>query len=771
MKILSEKIILKDKKIYNENNNNEYSEMICQMIINKIISKAISQINNDKIYSKLNEHCFDFIINSIEPFLSTNFIFYENSNKKNNNIKSNSLFYSIIPQNIINTWIEIKESNIPEFDRYHSDKIKIVKNIGNNNCIQKNNNTEKELNNIESKNIIENISDRNINRNDNQLNTLKEAIELDSHFNSNNDSNSETKIEEKKDKFILDCRDENNINNINNIDGQIERLRKKTKSLIIDLPYYDLPKEVYENKYITLNCNEENNLLRIEKEKEIMNKEQEKNLEKIKNKKDYFKNRLIREFDSNKITFDSNGCIINLNIPNIDSFSNDFYIQKPIINDLKLKNTSLYFNKENKNKNKVSKRMKLMKYLSANIPTINKKDIAVTENALNNKINNFEKKSSQKINFISKFKIMHPSYSLNSLINQNKKIKIDYNPINEQEKKKKLKIKIPPSGSNFDKIIPEVGVIIQNNTDNQTKKGGFEYYNKYNKPSLNEFKQLVDETLKLNNKIKTSHLSNNNKKQNIKSEKSFDYNGYNQEFFDNNNPLIQNPVVSISNLKLNDIKNKNSNKSLIKNKSHLGYNINSNYKVLFKSFDNKYNKFKNKNLFNKIILSQKNIFPNLYSILIKTNDEDDDNDTDKNENGKKNKNIFKSLKKRSFSNLYKLSENIIKSNNFFSLIPFKRKIKSPNKILSLPNIIETKKTNNINIEYGEEAIDNFNSKILKNKNWGDFIFSERNIKFGYESKNIFRKQYKLNDNKEIMEKRHRVPHPMVNNNSEKNQKI
>ena len=773
MKILSEKIALKEKKINNENNNNEYSEIICQMIINKIISKAISQTNNDKIYSKLNDHCFEFIINSIDPFLSTNFIFYENSNMKNNN-KSKRFFYSIIPENIMNTWIEIKEPNLPEFDRYHSNLIKIVKNFDNNNCVQKNNTNiekKKESNNTESKNNIDNSLSRNTNLGDKILNTLKESVELDYHFNSNNNTNSEIKRDEEDKLDNLGIINKENEKKVNNIDEKVERVRKKTKSLIIDLPYYDLPKEVYENKYIALNSNEEYNLLRLEKEKEIMNKELEKNTEKNK-KKDYFKNRLIREFDSNKITFDSNGCIINLNIPNVDSFSNDFHIPKPIINDSKLKNLTFYFDKENKNKNNISKKKNLMKYLSANIPTINKKHISNTENILNRKNDNFEKKSSQKINFISKFKIMSPSYSL---INQKKKIKIEYNQIyEEEEKKKKLRIKLPPSGSNFDKIVPQVGVIIQNNTDNQTKKGGFEYYNKYNKPSINEFKQLVDETLQLNNNIKTSHLSNNNKKQNIKTEKSFDYNGYNQDFLENNNPLIQNPAASISNLKLNHIKNNNINKSLTKNKSHLDSNIYksySNYKVIFKSFDNKYNKFKNKNLFDKIILSQKNLAPNLYNILTKKNDEDNEDEIENKENGKKNKNLFKTLKKRSFSNLYNFSENIIKDNNFFSLIPFKRGKKSPKKILSLPNIIETKKANNINMEYGEEIIDNFNSKILINKNWGDFIFSERNIKLGYESKNIFRKRYKLNDNKEIIEKRHRVPHSMINKNNEKNQKF
>ena len=291
MKILSEKISLKEKKINNENNNNEYSEIICQMIINKIISKAISQTNNDKIYSKLNDHCFDFIINSIDPFLSTNFIFYEISNMKNNN-KSKRFFYSIIPENITNTWVEIKEPNLPEFDRYHSNLIKIVKNFDNNNCAQKNNTNiekEKELSNIESKNNIDNSLSRNTNLGDKILNTLKESVELDYHFNSNNNSNSEIKRVEEDKLDNLGIINKENEKKVNNIDEKVERIRKKTKSLIIDLPYYDLPKEVYENKYITLNSNEEYNLLRLEKEKEIMNKELEKNMEKNK-KKDYFKN-------------------------------------------------------------------------------------------------------------------------------------------------------------------------------------------------------------------------------------------------------------------------------------------------------------------------------------------------------------------------------------------------------------------------------------------------------------------------------------------------
>ena len=54
---------------------------------------------------------------------------------------------------------------------------------------------------------------------------------------------------------------------------------------------------------------------------------------------------------------------------------------------------------------------------------------------------------------------------------------------------------------------------------------------------------------------------------------------------------------------------------------------------------------------------------------------------------------------------------------------------------------------------GEDFIDNFNSKILKNKNWGDYIFSERNIMgtIQREFKSSFRKPYKLKKMKEFKE--------------------
>ena len=558
MKVISEKNNIKEKKIKNNNNQEKnnfgIADTICQMIINKIISKVISQSNNNLIYSELNKHCFHYMLNFIDSFLSTDFIFYENNNQNQNKM----IFYSSIPQKKLNTWVEIEEPDTPELDRYNSINIKVVKDSD----ITKNNdNTSDKLflrENQENASITKNIISSG-----NKLNILKENLEFDYHLNIKN-KDIETKIVgENKIKI----NEKKSLKNINEFNLESERRPKSNKNLFIELPCYDIPKEVYENKYIIMNSNEENNLLRFEKEKEIINKEQQKLLEKVKNKKEYekkLKNKLNKEFDSKKITFDSNGNIINLNIPNIDSFPNDFNISKQTITELKLQNITPYSFGKDIQEQISNKNLKLNKKNSANILFLenkgiknNIKEITMDKDIFKEK--KLEKKLSQNINVISKFKVLKPSFSLQTLNQKKPKIKIEYNPIlEEEEKKTNPKLKIPPSGPNFDKIIPEIGVVIQNDNKVQVKKGGFEFYNKYNKPSIKEFSQLVEQTLKINHRLLSSSITTENidknkilSKVNINTEKS-DYNGYNPEYIENNNPLIQNAVEQLSNLKVNN---------------------------------------------------------------------------------------------------------------------------------------------------------------------------------------------------------------------------
>ena len=124
-----------------------------------------------------------------------------------------------------------------------------------------------------------------------------------------------------------------------------------------------------------------------------------------------------------------------------------------------------------------------------------------------------------------------------------------------------------PSGSNFNLIKPEIGVVIEDksNRKKEIKDGGFEYIKKYNKPSMYEFSKLVVETSNLNSlnsralssgliESKVSEINeykNRNKFQELNQD---NYNGYIFEFSDNLNPLFQNA------LSLNDNQKKEEDK-------------------------------------------------------------------------------------------------------------------------------------------------------------------------------------------------------------------
>ena len=157
-----------------KNNNYGISDTICRIIIDKIISKAITQANNNLVYSKINNHCFEFLINCVDIFLSTDFIFYENDQYDNYN--SEEYFSSSMHENINDMQLlQIEEPQTPEIDRYHSIKTKIVKSPD----IDSNKNIlEIDLNKISSKDNNEiSLLSRN-NRSEKKLNTLKEATEF-----------------------------------------------------------------------------------------------------------------------------------------------------------------------------------------------------------------------------------------------------------------------------------------------------------------------------------------------------------------------------------------------------------------------------------------------------------------------------------------------------------------------------------------------------------------------------------------------------------------
>ena len=750
------------------NNNNEIknysiSDTICQIILEKIISNVFAQSFNNKINSKINDYCFNFLSNCINSFIKTDFIFYEN--EQNNNEKDKQkLYYSSTHRTKVNKEIVIMEPKMPDYDRYDSVKAKIVKETKNNNSYSENSITNSISGNYQEHNSEKKLfSKYAVKRSHKKLNTLKETLEYEAQLNNNKNANNGNNKKEKK--IYDENENENNLKEKNikiksdEINAERNKARRKSQLFIIDLPYSDLPRDAYENKYMQMNSNEENNLLRIEREKEIFEKEQKRLLEENRHKLENEKNLKInqnKEFDSTKVTFDPNGEIINVNIPNTDTFSKEFFISKTAVIE---KNRDVNI----KEKRISSPNIKLNNLDSQNENSNqNDNEYIVSQNSDHeNSIALKDKKVAKRLK--KRFTLIPKSKS--SLSNAKKIEKIEYNPLSIEEKKVNQvlfqKNKVLPSGHNFDKIIPEVGVIIKHDDNqNQIKEGGFEYYSKYNKPSVNEYSTLIMETLKANNHLLTSSLSsgnlNKNNSHNIYSTETQEYNGYKQEFNENNNPLIQNAIQTLSvkkQLKLND---GNITKTLIKNKSSIiphTYSTN-NKKRLFNTLDGKHYKIKNTELFNNIKI-KKNLVPNLYSFLTVSDKPEKD----------ENKDILSNeINKGKLKVVNGSSDTTIKSNNnikYHSIIPLpKKKINLKEK-----NILPKIKINNNNMSQnkenhleliGEDLINDFNSKIIKNKHWGNF--SGKDI---HEVKNIFRKPikyYKLNELKQRIEPRKRVPH-------------
>ena len=325
------------------NNNNEIknysiSDTICQIILEKIISNVFAQSFNNKINSKINDYCFNFLSNCINSFIKTDFIFYEN--EQNNNEKDKQkLYYSSTHRTKVNKEIVIMEPKMPDYDRYDSVKAKIVKETKNNNSYSENSITNSISGNYQEHNSEKKLfSKYAVKRSHKKLNTLKETLEYEAQLNNNKNANNGNNKKEKK--IYDENENENNLKEKNikiksdEINAERNKARRKSQLFIIDLPYSDLPRDAYENKYMQMNSNEENNLLRIEREKEIFEKEQKRLLEESRHKLENEKNLKInqnKEFDSTKVTFDPNGEIINVNIPNTDTFSKEFFISKTAV--------------------------------------------------------------------------------------------------------------------------------------------------------------------------------------------------------------------------------------------------------------------------------------------------------------------------------------------------------------------------------------------------------------------------------------------------------
>ena len=673
----------KDPNLENEEetNSNPYynnnAETIAKLLIEKMISITVTKVHSKETYERIGEHCFNYIKNNINEILKVNYIPYE---IRHNQIEK--IFFDRPKCETHNTWVEIQEPGTPIYDRCTFDQIKfnefvpiefdVIKssNISNNEliAIDKDNEDKKNQNK-------ENLNNENLN-NKNIQNEIKEN---EKKIESRNQSKKITKNDKNEEK------------------KEIEKI-KIGKNVLIDLPSYDLDPSVYINEYMKNDNSEEINELRREKEFEIKKRDEQKRIEEELRRRELNQlqqqNKKQKDFDSKKLTFDSNGNIIKLKPKNnIESnLGNEFYWSRQTMRDVKT-----FRNQYGRQRNSFSntKNKKLVDFAEG-IEKTNK----INENNENEEDDNIDLKNKKSLRrgstlvekkTIKKMReeteiIRNPNSG--DLLN-NKKNKAQQNKTNEM---------IIPGGQNFDIIIPEVGVNIITSDKRRRKEGGLNFSEKYKKPSMEEFSKLAFDTENLNTKrFLTGNFSNekilssdsNNQQQNNSmniniNNKDNNYIGYSQQF-QNDNPLIQNA---------HSILNKND----INNQSNI-----SNNQLSF-SYINQSNRTQ---LIKEIQLSKKMQNSNLKSLFY---DNQDINNY------------------KSYNHDYE-----IKSMKPTGANEFRRKIKS--------NIF-----NSLSKDYeitNQKGFDKFNSKIVKSRDWGS-----NNDSYG-EIKNEFIKPHKGNKIREL----------------------
>ncbi len=631
-------------------NNN--AETIAKIIIEKMISITVTKVHSKETYERIGEHCFNYVKGSVNEILKLNYIPYE---IRHNQIEK--IFFDRPKCEIHNTWIEIKEPGTPIYDRCTYDQVKINEfipiefdvikssNLSNNELIA----IDKEDKENQNK---ENVNNQNINNKNKQ----KEIKENEKKIESRNQSKKVTTTEKNEEKK----------------QQEKPKTGKNGEGPWIDLPSYDLDPKVYLNEYLINDNSEEINELRREINLEIKKKEEQKRIEEEYRRRELNQlqqqNKKQKDFDSKKLTFDSNGNIIKLKPKNnIESnLGNEFYWSKQTMRDVKT-----FRNQYGRQRNSFSnmKNKKLVDFTEG-IPETKK--INENENEEDENVDNKKKILRRGSTLVEKKTIKKMREETEIIRNPNNDDPFN-NKKNKGQQNKNTEM-IIPGGQNFDIIIPEVGVNIITNDKRRRKEGGLNFTEKYKKPSMEEFSKLAFDTENLNTKrFLTGNFSNekilssdtNNQQQNNSMNLSINnkdnYIGYSQQF-QNDNPLIQNA---------HSILNKSD---IINNQSNISNN------QLSISYINQSNKTQ---LINEIQLSKKMQNSNLKSLFY-------DNQEINNY--------------KSYDYDYE-----IKSKRPTGANGFRRKIKS-NIFSSLSKDYEI--TN-------QKGFDKFNTKIVKNRDWGN----------------------------------------------------
>ena len=416
-----------------------HSEIISKQIIEKLITNVIIDHNIKNLDSKIAPFCFEFVKEKISPYLEEYFV--NNENKENDH----------------NTWIEIEEPKTQNKDRGTFTLTKI----------EKKQNDPKE--NEESMHEVpseQKTMSRDFYRKTGFKLTLRMSKKLSmSHMELT------TKEEEKKEK-------------------------QRINELVSSFPSYVIERRLgppLEPEFIPK--------IRNDYQKELvqrdikLQKEKKLNLIKSGSTGDLMtKKVMLREFNNERYTFDSNGNVIPYRFIRVDNMKNDFH--SPDVNEKVIKNIIRQ-------------------------DELKKQDTTTTSN---------KKKGKRFLDILP------------SEVRENTNI---YRLVmNSMKGRNSLSIGCPPSGDNFSLIQPEIGVVIKNDQLNKTKDGGRNFREKFKRFSLNDYDKLIKTILPFKNQQKVEYSSNTN---NISNSTS------NINLFMNNSNLLQSKVSSIENMTTNFI--------------------------------------------------------------------------------------------------------------------------------------------------------------------------------------------------------------------------
>ena len=719
----------------------EFPEAIVTGILEKIISYVVRQSSVKEVYTHMGTKCFSYLIYLIQPYLCTEYINYENG-LDDIEFQNKKICYKSIMHQKVNTWAFFPEPNTPGIDRYSPAASKLISLPSNNNNANNINNNEAIIHlNEKEKKEKESIKRKSLIDINSIVNESVEFINIESSKNVKININKiiQKKSKEKKDKDII----------VEKLEKTEKNERFGDKDKIIDLTCEDLEKEKYENQYRAINENEENNELRKEREYLIKKKLELKAIQDIQEKKDKlkrFQNRLQKNFDGSKQTFDPDGKIILIHQPVVDNLINEFNFVKipyihnknPSIANSKKRKTTVFnpkaqlsrLSNNNFNPNTTfTKEDDLSQKMNAIPPDFRQifeyiRDVLVPKwqkkpfmkNNYSSSSRNKNQNNNNKVNYISKnksFKLFFGPFLRKYVFKGN----IIHNPLDayknnaylrfDNSKRKNL---AAPSGSNFKIIKPEVGVVIEEKNARKKKEikdGGFEYIKKYNKPSMYEFSKLVMESSNLNSmnsgmfssgliESKVNEINEiKNRKKNNELNKD-DYNGYMFEFSDNANPLFQD-ALSINNNENNNNENNVDNADNKENNDKKNYENKNIFRAMEEGYlKSKYNSMNLISLQKRIHLNNK--IPNLYSYF-----------------GENVDNI----------NYNKNSKRTIINNAPLPVIKVHRVNENKSEIKEMRNKIK-----------GRKIINKFNFKILKDKKWGEEDKKNENITSSNNNDNV-----------------------------------